>query len=419
MWLRLCIGPNAFGNALGSSLVEQARAARTEALLIQAGKDIMTSERFAEVSPTRNPLGSWNGDGESMPDAGQVVIYGKRLNWFQKGLSMVAEAGSAVGDFVGDILGGSGSTPSSSVSPGSVGSFDFANAVAANRARLRKHAYDAQHPQSYAYAVTPEMRNPYRANSFEQQVARTNMLPVHLAMQSAADLGGGAGKIRDGQYVAGILQAGSGALMFAPGLPIGRVANLFKTEPAILGQELNTAIRNADLSTRVNIGGQSPIGAHSIEAVWLDSAGIRQSQKSISYAKSVGYNLDDISRGFIENPADPRLSIDAVRMKDGLLTSMDNSRPAVLNATGGGKIQVRVRAFDDPLLASEMDRFTALRGGEARVPSTWGEAVDARIWKQGDQFMSLYPNGSPFIPKISGAPDNSIWSQYNQFPWKR
>ena len=160
-------------------------------------------------------------------------------------------------------------------------------------------------------------------------------------------------------------------------------------------------------------------GANTAETVWLDSSGIRQSQKSISYAKSGGYTLDDIARGFAENPADSRLSIDAVRMKDGLLTSVDNSRPAVLNATGGGQIQVRVRAFDDPLMGSEIDRFTALRGGETRVTSTWGEAVDARIWKQGDQFMSLYPNGSPMIPKVTGAPTNSIWSQYDQFPWKR
>lgn len=106
-------------------------------------------------------------------------------------------------------------------------------------------------------------------------------------------------------------------------------------------------------------------------------------------------------------------------MRDGLLTSVDNSRPAVLNATGGGQIQVRVRAFDDPLTAAEVDRFTVVRGGQVQTPSTWGEAVDARIWKQGDQFMSLYPNGSPAVPKITGAPVNSVWSQFNQYPWMR
>jgi hypothetical protein len=154
-------------------------------------------------------------------------------------------------------------------------------------------------------------------------------------------------------------------------------------------------------------------------AVWLDSSTIRQSQKSISYAKSGGYTLDDIARGYAENPLDPRLTVDAVRMRDGLLTSVDNSRPAVLNATGGGKIQTRIRAFDEPLTDKEIFRFTARVDNVERVPNTWGDAVDVRIWKQGEQFMSIYPNGSPFVPKVTGAPVGSIWSQYNQYPWKR
>ena len=160
------------------------------------------------------------------------------------------------------------------------------------------------------------------------------------------------------------------------------------------------------------------------EPVWMHSSTIRQTQKSVSYAKrdelgNVKYTLDDIFRGFSENPSDPRLMIDAVKMRDGLLSSVDNSRPAVLNATGGGQIQVRVRAFDDSLTADEMRRFRVKSGDEVRTPSTWGEAAEARIWKQGDEFMRLYPQGAPVVPKISGAPEGSIWSQFSQFPWKR
>ena len=157
------------------------------------------------------------------------------------------------------------------------------------------------------------------------------------------------------------------------------------------------------------------------EPVWTSSLDIRQSQQSISYAKRGGYTLDDISRGYAENPQDPRLIIDAVRMPDAGLTSLDNSRPAVLNAQGGGQIQVRIRGYDESLATQgEIDRFTAIRSnGEVRIPSTWGEAVDYRIWKQGDQFMTQYPNGTGLVPKVTGAPAGSIWSQFNKYQWQR
>jgi hypothetical protein len=107
-------------------------------------------------------------------------------------------------------------------------------------------------------------------------------------------------------------------------------------------------------------------------------------------------------------------------MRDGGLASVDNSRPAVLNAMGGGRTQARLRDFDEPLSGGDIRRFTAERpNGEFRVPSTWGEAADFRIWKQGDKFIQLYPNGSPLVPKVTGAPANSIWSQYNKYPWQR
>jgi YD repeat-containing protein len=163
---------------------------------------------------------------------------------------------------------------------------------------------------------------------------------------------------------------------------------------------------------------------NSVKPQWVNVSEIRQTQKSISFAKrdelgNVTHNLDDISRGFSDNPLDDRLIVDAVRMRDGLLTSIDNSRPAVLNTTGGGQIQARIRSFDDGLSGSEIDRFTVQRKGEIRVPSTWGEAAEARIWKQGNKFENLYPNGSPLTPKITNAPEGSIWTEFNQYPWNR
>nr|WP_314623084.1 LysM peptidoglycan-binding domain-containing protein [uncultured Noviherbaspirillum sp.] len=187
----------------------------------------------------------------------------------------------------------------------------------------------------------------------------------------------------------------------------------------VFGFGLGSTARYGATMTAEELAAVRGTYANGAETVWLDSSIIRQSQKSISYAKTGGYTLDDIARGFVENPADPRLSIDAVRMRDGLLTSVDNSRPAVLNATGGKQIQTRIRAFDELLTDKETFRFTVRVDNVERVPTTWGDAVEARIWKQGDQFMTYYPNGSLLVPKVTGAPVGSIWSQYNQYPWKR
>ena len=187
----------------------------------------------------------------------------------------------------------------------------------------------------------------------------------------------------------------------------------------VFGFGIGTTARYGATMNVAELAAVKETAANGAEAVWLESSVIRHSQKSISYAKRGGYTLDDIARGYAENPTDPRLSIDAVRMRDGLLTSVDNSRPAVLNATGGGQIQTRIRAFDEPLTDKEIFRFTTRVDNVERVPTTWGDAVEARIWKQGDQFISYYPNGSPFVPKVTGAPVGSIWNRYNQFPWKR
>jgi hypothetical protein len=201
------------------------------------------------------------------------------------------------------------------------------------------------------------------------------------------------------------------------------------------GQYLNPVEqRNALIDNVINLEtlpiGMGAAGATRLEmqggrAVWVQSSEIRQSQKSISFAKrdefgNIKYTLDDIAQGFRENPADPRMTVNVVRMRDGGLTSLDNSRPAVLNVQGGGDILARIRDYNDPLTPSEVRRFRADRpSGEIRTPSTWGEAADYRIWRQGDKFMTLYPNGTGLVPKIAGAPADSVCSQFNQYPWRR
>jgi hypothetical protein len=212
------------------------------------------------------------------------------------------------------------------------------------------------------------------------------------------------------------------------GTDIGEVAGKTVYE---LGESLANRIEGMQDSLGLRLGVVEPNAArlrsvadlgreNLVEIVWLDSSEIRLAQKSISYLKRGGYTLDDIARGFVETPSDTRLMIDVVRMKDGLWTSVDTSRPSVLNVMGGGQIQSRLRGFGEPLGPGDIRRFTVERpNGDIRVPSTWGEAVETRIWKQGDQFSTLYPNGTLAIPKISGAPVGSVWSQFNQYQWKR
>ncbi|MEM8696558.1 MAG: hypothetical protein AAGE05_11100 [Pseudomonadota bacterium] len=96
--------------------------------------------------------------------------------------------------------------------------------------------------------------------------------------------------------------------------------------------------------------------------------------------------------GFI---VDPNKIIDIVRMPDGRLTTLDNTR--VLAADQAGiNIFARVSNFDDPLPGDRVFRSRfADRGGN--VPETYGQAVTNRIDRQGAIFRNRYPNGSPFI----------------------
>ncbi|NJQ03181.1 hypothetical protein HCK00_22255 [Streptomyces sp. PLAI1-29] len=86
--------------------------------------------------------------------------------------------------------------------------------------------------------------------------------------------------------------------------------------------------------------------------------------------------------------------VDVVMMPDGKLTSVDNRR--VLGAKKAGvDVQAHIRGFDEPL-PQEMiaiERFNTKRA----TPTTWGEAVMARIDKQG----ATYRNSNPFGSSIT------------------
>lgn len=93
--------------------------------------------------------------------------------------------------------------------------------------------------------------------------------------------------------------------------------------------------------------------------------------------------------------------IDVVVMKDGVGTSIDNTR--VLAAREAGiDVKAHIRAYDEPLTDDEMLRFTR---ESLPIPTTWGEAVEIRLRGQTGQyskgtFFQTFPHGSIYDPKV-------------------
>ena len=113
---------------------------------------------------------------------------------------------------------------------------------------------------------------------------------------------------------------------------------------------------------------------------------IRFSQSSVNGASEI---IDSMkAKGWDGDP------IDVVRMPDGNLTTIDNTR---VLAARYAEIDVRanVHAFDE-VLPQDLDlieRLTTPKG----VPQTWGDAVLLRIGKQNSGYRNTYPLGSNII----------------------
>ena len=108
---------------------------------------------------------------------------------------------------------------------------------------------------------------------------------------------------------------------------------------------------------------------------------IRFSQSSVNGASEI---IDSMKMNGWTGEA-----IDVVRMPDGKLTTIDNTR--VLAARYAEiDVQANVHAYDELLSNNLIERFTTSKGS----PKTWGEAVSLRIGKQNSKYRSLYPQGS-------------------------
>ena len=111
---------------------------------------------------------------------------------------------------------------------------------------------------------------------------------------------------------------------------------------------------------------------------------VRLSQSSVNGAAKIIESMN--SSGWVGDP------IDVVRMLDGGLTTIDNTRVVAADAAGID-VQAVIHGFDDPLPDQFIDRFTTPKGG---VPSTWGDAILNRIGTQNSIYRNTHPFGSPF-----------------------
>ncbi len=84
-------------------------------------------------------------------------------------------------------------------------------------------------------------------------------------------------------------------------------------------------------------------------------------------------------------------AIGVVKMGDGGLTTLDNTRVLAASRTGIN-VQANVRNATDRLPTNMVERFTTKKG----VPSTWGDAVNLRIGKQSAGWRRSNSNGSMY-----------------------
>jgi LysM repeat protein len=142
-------------------------------------------------------------------------------------------------------------------------------------------------------------------------------------------------------------------------------------------------------------------GTYADSAANLSAYKIRFSQNSVSFNKidrATGqpYTYDDLVSSMRTNgwKGDP---VDLVRMPDGILTSMDNTRITAAREAGIG-VQGTLRGYGEVLTPAMQNA----RGWSSY--STWGEAITARISNQSKGFSTANPYGSLQSPRIKGQP---------------
>lgn len=75
--------------------------------------------------------------------------------------------------------------------------------------------------------------------------------------------------------------------------------------------------------------------------------------------------------------------INVVRMPDGALTTIDNTR-LLAARQAGVKAKIKIYDYDSPIPRADAISYTSVGRLE---PSTWGEAIHSRIGLQQDRYF--------------------------------
>jgi filamentous hemagglutinin len=179
-----------------------------------------------------------------------------------------------------------------------------------------------------------------------------------------------------------------GSLMALGNMMMGlaQVSVLYSSYTSWAGQQRTQGYSGYERDVRDAEIGQSNRGGGTGNSI--DPNDIRFSQSSVNGSGQITESMK--ANGWQGDP------IDVVRMPDGQLTSLDNTR--VVSARQAGiDVQANIHNYTDPLPSAQVGRFTTPRG----VPSTWGDAVELRINNQNAGFRNTYPSGSFELPKIN------------------
>ncbi|MFW0120392.1 hypothetical protein ACN08Y_10815, partial [Rothia sp. P5764] len=130
---------------------------------------------------------------------------------------------------------------------------------------------------------------------------------------------------------------------------------------------------------------------------------IRFSQKTVNGSKEI---IESMSKVGWKGD-----SVDVVRMPDGLLTTVDNTRVAAAQITNT-PVSARIHEYTDNIDSTRIQSLSR----EARykvpanwaaseipphTPQTWGDGVENRIIRQGGKFARDNRYGSPELPRLN------------------